>query len=788
MRKYYPYLEDQTFERIGYQIDKREFLSSVDNFINMKQYVRITLLTWSEQPLREIQGEITSGTLSKDGSSAVRRTCTMSVSFNAGEYDIDNIKSDYSINKKVFVEIGVKNYTHLYKDYPILWFPQGIFFISTFSIQSSASTVPTAQINLKDKMCGLNGDVGGTLPATVIFDSVDTQTPTGEYVTEKVRIYDIIKEAVNHYGGEPLDNIIIEDVPLRIKRVVRWMGENPLYIQQKNGNSSSSYVWYNATTRKPNSVITETGKIDDGNANEATDTWRTCPEGTDVGYVYDDFVYTGDLTCNLGDSVVTLLDKLKSYMGNYEYFYDVFGMFHFREIKNYLNTTQATTLLKDMDNYDYLVDVTTGKSVYTFSDKNNLVSITNSPKYENIKNDYIIQGKREGDSSSSEVQVRYHLAIDTKPIPGNTYYDILIYRESSTNLVKIAMPHAVQTRDSNATDGNGTSIGLPAVGNLNVIYHILDENSFVYWKDDGYLDVNVIKYYPTETVADATTENTEINQSGGYTTKDWRTELYLQGMLTIDNNTDSSRNYTSMTPADLYDNSIENDKSNTNKKSKFSSWLVDIYRQTRYNKFDPDFYYEELDAFWPQIYDLENQKFYGEEQDSDILLWTVTDGNYYLDFIDAETSGLGEYSVHNIGRRTDAVIDDDVNCLFEPEIPNIIWISTDSDDMASAVNECKDNGQPYSQVRGEIYQYLYTGGYKNGAFERLKSELWLHTTYQKTLSLTSIPVFYLEPNSRVSINDTTTNTYGDYMLNTLSIPLGAGNLMASTCSECIQKM
>jgi hypothetical protein len=43
------------------------------------------------------------------------------------------------------------------------------------------------------------------------------------------------------------------------------------------------------------------------------------------------------LAINAGDTVVTMLDKLVNTLGNYEYFFDVNGVFHFREIKNYLN-------------------------------------------------------------------------------------------------------------------------------------------------------------------------------------------------------------------------------------------------------------------------------------------------------------------------------------------------------------------------------------------------------------------------------------------------------------------
>jgi hypothetical protein len=70
-------------------------------------------------------------------------------------------------------------------------------------------------------MAMLNGDVGGTLPALVVLDTMSTQLPSGEYAEQKVLIYNIIQELVNHYGGEALHNIVIEDVPTRIRKIVK---------------------------------------------------------------------------------------------------------------------------------------------------------------------------------------------------------------------------------------------------------------------------------------------------------------------------------------------------------------------------------------------------------------------------------------------------------------------------------------------------------------------------------------------------------------------------------------
>ena len=739
MRKEYPYLQDSWYEDANSQKQRRNFLATIDNFLNQKQYVRITLLNWTEEPIKEIQGELSSGTISKDGSSSVRRTCQLSAAISRGEYDVENADMDFAINKKIFIEIGVKNYSDQYLDYPILWFPQGVFFISSFAINSSTSSTVNISLTLKDKMCGLNGEVGGVFQSVVILDEMDTQSPSGQFVTEKVLIYDLIQELVHHWGGEDLNNIVIEDVPLRIKRVMKWTGDNPMWmVPQTDGGIGSENLWYLVETEEP--------------AEKPSGTMQKL-NGDDVGYIFDDFYYTGELTANAGETVTSVLDKLVQYLGNYEYFYDEFGVFHFREIKNYLNTTQSEILLNDMQANDYLVDVTTGKEVYTFSDNSNIISISVNPSYENIKNDYVVHGTRKMTSSDISYDVFYHLAIDRKPTPGNTYYDLLLYKEEETNLIKAVFPLAVASESE-----------LPQPGNFNVIYRTSDNNSFFYWEDEVYKPVTVVKYYPGE----------NIEGSTGYTTKDWRTELYLQGLLAKNNGTD----------AGMYYNNLQLDytEAQTDK-----TWIGDVFRQVQKSRIDTDYYFEELDAFWPQIYDLEKQQFIAEGEDKTLYASALTDGNYYLDFIDPYTSTLGEYSIQNIGRRTDVVNNEDINCLFQPDIPDIVFINTDEDDAQDLRSECQQKGQPYTQVRGDTYWAFATGGYKNGAFDQIKYELYLHTNYQRTLSLTALPVFYLEPNSRVTINDKSTNTYGSFVVRTISIPLGAGSVMAVSASECFER-
>jgi len=695
MRKRYPYLQDSYIENENEALERRNFLSKIDSFVNQKRYVKITLLNWQEEPLKEIEGVITGGSMTLDGSSAVRRTCTMTTAVDATSYDVEDADEDFAIDKKIYLEIGIVNYTKEYPEYPVLWFPQGVFFIKNFGCNSSSSSAVNINLTLTDKMAMLNGDVGGKLPAATIFDTEITQTETGESSKVKVPVYRIIQEAVNHFGGEDLNNIVIEDVPLRIKRIMQWTGDTPLYLVSNGGTAESGTLSYIPQMEKPTSGA-----------------YLQINNGDDAGYVYDDFTYPGELTLNAGDTVCGLLDKIKSLLGNYEYFYDVYGVFHFQEIKNYLNTTQATTLLDDMNYNNYLVETAIPKTVYTFSSNTNLISINAAPQYNNIKNDYVIQGLRKSTSTDISYPVRYHLVIDTKPMVGQRYNNLLVYVELETDIHKMVVPQVVAE--------------LPEIGEFNTVYRQGDK-AFV-WDNDTWKEVEVIKYFDT---------------TNPYVTKDWRTQLYVQGLIAERLGTDVG------------------------------------------------YYYAELKEFWPQIYDVAEQKFWGEKEEEPVQLQALCDGNFYLDFIDS-SGPLGKYSISAIGRRQQVVVDEDINCLFEPEIPNIVFLNldladTDPDEFDDLKAECMASGQPYAQTRGEVFNAFMTGGYHNSAWDRVTLELYSHTTYQKTLSLTALPVYYLEPNVRVYINDEATQTKGDYMIQSISIPLNIGSVMSVTCNECTIK-
>ena len=631
MFKKYPYLSD------------KDFLKEVDESLVLTQYVRIILLNWKEQPIQNIEGRITGGTISINGDSSVRRTCNLSTFVDEDKYDYKSIDAMFSLNKKVIIEIGVNNLTDKYEDYPIIWFPQGQFVIMGLSLNHSTSGT-TISLNLKDKMVLLNGECGGTFPASTTLDEMDEKDEaTGEFYLKKVPIYQIIQEVVNHFGGIPISQILINDVDLQIRQVMKWTGDVPLYQYVYTQDDRPSYTY---TTQLKSETPT-----------------KIFSHGDDVGYIYTDFVYPEELVAEAGQSCCDILDKIKSTLGNYEYFFDIYGNFVFQEKKNYLNTRQTTVQLQGFDYDKYLVEMKEGMVVYKFNNSQLITSISNNPKYDNIKNDFIVWGVKKT-VEGNEYPIRYHLAIDTKPEIRKTPVYLNLYEDE------------YGTKKARLDEAKGTPIQV----------------------------------------------------------KDWRTEIYVRGL------------------------------------------------EAEVNVTDAPYYFLELDNEWRKMYDLENGTFTEDAINRPYEL------DFFLDFIDSD-SALGQYSVQEIGRRTTVLVDDTINCLFEPEIPNVVFYNIDTEkDPSATANYYYARNENYCGLKSDIYDFLEVGGSMNSAFVAIRDLLYQSTNYNESVSIQMIPIFHLEPNTRINIVDDQSGIDGDFVITSINIPLDVNSTMSVSAIKALEKI
>ena len=674
----FPYLKDSVF------------LKKFDELKLKEQYVKLIVLTFDEMPIQEIQGKVTGGNLTLDGSSGMRRTGNLSMIADEYENDLTDTKHLLSINKKVEVLIGFINTTDEYTEYDMLWFPQGTYVIISPNISHNSDGI-NISLTLHDKMALLNGECGGTLPASVTFNEIEDIDEDGNIQVTQPTIYQIIQELVNHFGGEQLGKIIISDIDSKIKKVMKWTGSTPLYLYQEPAADGTIY----------NSFSTNYNELAARQA-QGHGTIKEFSYGQDIGYILTDFVYPGELVGNAGDTVVTILDQIKNTLGNYEYFYDIDGNFRFQEIKNYLNTSYSTFLINEINADNYLVDYTSGKSVYTFEDANIIQSYSNSPQYQQIKNDFLVWGKRTS-IDGNDVPIRYHLAIDSKPTIGNSY-KVFFFTDPDDGTTKAKKPVEFASKSN-----------FPDKGETGIYYYAADTGIIYKWATDA-------KAYEQTPYTIETIKAT-----------DYRTELYMAGVASE--------------PFGL----------------------------------DSNYYYTELKNEWPKLYDMRNQKFFEGviDQPSDI--------DFFLDFIDTPTA-ISEFSIQNIGRRTTTLVDDSINCIFEPDSPDIVIIEAGSEDADSMQRECEARKQEYAQVRSEIYAMLLNGGALRSAYDEIKKELYQYTNYNEQISLTTLPIYYLEPNVRITVRDNQSGIYGDYMVKSISLPLDINGTMSLSCTRALERI
>ena len=397
-----------------------EFLKQLDYNREKETYVKIISLTNNEYPREQIEGRITGGSVNVDGASAVRRSCSLTMVTN--ENDELTIVTDayWCYNNKFKLEIGLKN--SINKKYPdIVWFDMGIYVITSFNKSKNTGTM-NISISGKDKMCRLNGEVSGNIAMTTDFGTIEyvqeyeeKNETTGDVriaynrVINKLPIYSIIQNAIREYGQEKAENIIINDLDEYGYELWEYRGDKPMYlfILQEENKGVINMTFNGDTVVKGNTTLSNFEKAgykfysmnyldNDYNNNATTVTygekncWVAKIENSETaGYHRIPLYYNNTLVLNAGETVTSLLDKLKNMLGNFEYFYDLQGRFVFQKKKDYVQEQFSPVNGELVDS----IAISTPYS-YKFEDEQLFTSVSNTPNINNLKNDFAIWGTR----------------------------------------------------------------------------------------------------------------------------------------------------------------------------------------------------------------------------------------------------------------------------------------------------------------------------------------------------------------------------------------------------------
>ena len=152
--------------------------------------------------------------------------------------------------------------------------------------------------------------------------------------------------------------------------------------------------------------------------------------------------------------------------------------------------------------------------------------------------------------------------------------------------------------------------------------------------------------------------------------------------------------------------------------------------------------------------------------------------NFWFDFMDTDGT-LSQFSVKNVGRRTKAINDTAVKSIYFRETPQVIFDTSMSGNYLT--------GYSYIQVPNIDTMFKISSQGKS-AKDRLDELIYQHSYCIESATITSIPIYYLEPNTRIHLSDFETNLEGDYIVSKITLPLAYNGTMSITATKAAESI
>lgn len=753
-----------------------EFLKKLFTYHVQEYWAYFTCLDFTtEKVLATISGKIISGTGNITAKSPVRRTASLNLIFDEQTGKLISEQNLISVDKKISFSLGLTNPFYGDSAYPDYWnygevitFKMGVYFITSCNA-NGAATGGTVTVQLTDKMGKMNGQPGGILPATVAFHERLIFDAKGDYSTEYPLILEIINECAHHFGGESYNNIIIEDVPRMGRQVVTYNGDTPIWFNINVDNTGS----FPATAFQIQSDKPATWPANVGVRKS---------KGEVIGYLETPLTWPGELVKKSGTNVMQVLQDIQGMLGNYEFFYDVEGTFHFRQIQNYDKTSNAPLLIDPLQPNAYNQAIQDGyipkysKDIYLteFATNELVISPAFSPKYDNIKNDYICWGTRK-DEDGNELAVRYHLAIDKMPKDSRVISSIdgsvIDWGGNLCNKWIVAV-----RRNSPDMDDDNMILRYDFYRDPSNATHFLNPTDDPTWftmKDGFWIPdprdaPNVGEKYDPEIYAPALQDYFPGNSSAQF---DWREELYRSALMNFNNST--TGNYA--------------ETNSTNYDAELIAEWREIYDPTNFSGNDS------FRALWTG--------YFVDPAFPNVKAWTGYTPDviiapqklrYWLDIISSDAP-IGRYGIDKIGRRTYTNENTKINEVYPEEILDIVFFEIPSSakdptgaELLAKQHEYMQIGQNFCQLKADQMNMLLAKNSFGTCYEDVRQAFMEHTIFNSGITLQIIPIWYLDVNRVARFSNEDLGITGDYLIDSIGWNLGQGSpTMNVTLSEAL---
>lgn len=698
-------------------------------------------------------------------------------------------------------------------------------------------------------MVKLNGSQGGSFPHEIDFGVIEIQQEDGSILQQKEKIKTIIEQALLQYGQEDLSNIFLNDLPENGLELLEYKGKTPMYlIIQTDGSNITQFinytldqnikVWINDNGNIKEILISEIpqywslGVLNTSYNEQATTVGMkksdilSLPQevearlnivklefGNTIGYQTTDLVYAGDLILKAGENVVSLLDKIKTMLGSFEYFYDIDGRFVLQKKKDYLQE-----LFSPVNGEIIEPLAIVSPYIYEFKDDTLFTSKSIQPKIDNIKNDFVIWTKK-STANGGQIDIHTRYAIDKKPLKYVSpwgHYESLLNSVLAYKCKKIDNNYFLDCRDgqvylSNKLNTiytqNGSDLTVrkyTALDQGTIFYQLTTEKISFSLNDDTvllYLEVKSEEYQ-------LITPNEMIilyyhNNDGSYT-QIRELPKKEEFKITIDDYTriclyvGGGKTYYSYDYNDI-NSIIENDDRydwreliyqmafdylNNNNKTDFYLKLAENNPEFIDGKTGYEQYYTDLLGFWRLLYNpYDNIECFDKDSSKEQRYWNkyaYTNPDtllFWFDFLDLGEAPIGQYSVRKIGMRQkiDNKNSNNNTNIFLPSTPEILY-TTDDD------NE-KQEGYTTLQIPKNMEQLISISSQGLTVIEQMNNLIYDHSYCSENVNFSAIPMFWLQPNTRIYVEG-----IGDLILTKISYQLTHNGTMNLTCTKVVEPL
>ena len=157
--------------------------------------------------------------------------------------------------------------------------------------------------------------------------------------------------------------------------------------------------------------------------------------------------------------------------------------------------------------------------------------------------------------------------------------------------------------------------------------------------------------------------------------------------------------------------------------------------------------------------------------------------NFWFDFLDGDNE-LQKFGCHSIGNRPKGVNDNQVKAIYFRETPTVIFVDSE---IWNEVDRSK-LGYTYLQLPPNFVSLFSISAQGKSAKTAIDDLIYKHACGAESITISVLPIYHLEPNTRIFVRNDESGINGEYILTRYSLNLGTGNNMSISASKAVDRL